>query len=77
MKQTSLVQQNERHNPMELEIFKNFQSSKDGTIRYTIDALQLTDGRSKRKKELSFDREVGKASLFNFWVFYFSILINP
>ncbi|VDN03141.1 unnamed protein product [Thelazia callipaeda] len=36
----------------------NRQNCENTTIRYTLDALQSTDGRSKRKKESSFDKEV-------------------
>ncbi|EJW80273.1 hypothetical protein WUBG_08818 [Wuchereria bancrofti] len=35
----------------------NVQICDSGTTRYTLDALQSTDGRSKRRKELSTDKE--------------------
>lgn len=36
----------------------NIQICEGGTTRYTLDALQSTDGRSKRRKELSINKEV-------------------
>ncbi|VDK64963.1 unnamed protein product, partial [Onchocerca ochengi] len=42
--------------PKELST-SNIQICERGTTRYTLDALQSTDGRSKRKKELNTDKE--------------------
>lgn len=36
----------------------NIQTCEGGTTRYTLDALQSTDGRSKRRKGLSTDKQV-------------------
>ncbi|VIO95740.1 CES-1, putative [Brugia malayi] len=41
----------------------NVQMCEAGTTRYTLDALQSTDGRSKRRKELNTDKETSTISL--------------
>ncbi|KAL3998104.1 Zinc finger C2H2 type family protein [Acanthocheilonema viteae] len=41
----------------------NIQTCEGGTTRYTLDALQSTDGRSKRRKEWSTDKETSAAGL--------------
>uniref|UniRef100_A0A915PR52 C2H2-type domain-containing protein n=1 Tax=Setaria digitata TaxID=48799 RepID=A0A915PR52_9BILA len=41
----------------------SIQNCEGGTTRYTLDALQSTDGRSKRKKGFSSDREISTVDL--------------